>query len=67
MQKGFMLRPGSRVVDMCSDVIAIAKYESDKQEAVKTYLKEKCTPKKGFKLPWKEQEYECKVKTITKK
>tara|TARA_B100000131_G_scaffold293950_1_gene309651 strand:+ start:258 stop:794 length:537 start_codon:yes stop_codon:yes gene_type:complete len=65
--KGFMLRPGSRVVDMCSDVIPIAKYESDKKEAVKTYLKEQCTPKKGFKLPWKEQEYECKVKTITKK
>jgi len=60
-QLGFMLKPNSRVSDMCSDVIPIAKYEKDKETSLKKYFKEKCTPVKGFKLPWKEQEYECKI------
>ncbi len=58
-RKGFMIREGSRVYDMCSDIVPIIKYEADKKIAVKQYLKQKCTPKEGFKLPWKEQEYEC--------
>ena len=60
-QKGFMLKPGSRVVDMCSDVIPIAKYEKDKEISLKEYFKNNCTPVKGFKMPWKEQEYNCKT------
>ena len=60
-QKGFMLKPGSRVVDMCSDVIPIAKYEKDKEASLKEYFKKNCTPVKGFKMPWKEQEYKCKT------
>jgi hypothetical protein len=64
-KKGFMLRKDSRVYDMCSDVIAIAAHEKEKKEKFELYLEENCTPKKGIKMPWKEQEYECK--TTTKK
>ena len=58
-RKGFMLSENSRVYDMCNDVVPIVKYEKEKKAAVKQYLKEECTPKKGRKLPWQEQEYEC--------
>ena len=58
-RKGFMLIEASHVYDMCSDVAPIVKYEANKKAAVKQYLKKECTPKEGFKLPWKEQEYEC--------
>ncbi len=64
-QKGFMLRPGSRVEDMCIDVIPIAQYEADKKESLKKYFKENCTPVEGIKMPWEEQQYKCK--TIKKK
>jgi len=60
-KKGFMLKPNTHVSDMCYDVIPIAKYEEDREASLKQYFKEKCTPVKGFKLPWKEQEYECKT------
>ena len=60
-KKGFMLREGSPLEDLCIDVVAIAKHEADKEKQVRKYLKEKCTPVKGFKPPWKEQEYECKT------
>ena len=60
-KKGFMLKPNTHVANMCYDVIPIAKYEKDKETSLKEYFKEKCTPVKGFKLPWKEQEYECKT------
>ena len=60
-QKGFMLKPNTRVGDMCSDVIPIAKYEKAKEISLKEYLKKNCTPVKGFKMPWKEQEYKCKT------
>jgi len=64
-KKGFMLKPDTHVSDMCYDVIPIAKYEKDREESLKEYFKKNCTPVKGFKLPWKEQEYKCK--TIKKK
>ena len=60
-KKGFMLKPNTHVANMCYDVIPISKYEKDKEASLKEYFKEKCTPVKGFKLPWKEQEYECKT------
>ena len=60
-KKGFMLKPNTHIANMCYDVIPIAKYEKDKETSLKEYFKEKCTPVKGFKLPWKEQEYECKT------
>ena len=58
-RKGFMLAEGTRSYHMCNDVVPIVKYEKEKKAAVKQYLKEECTPKKGRKLPWQEQEYEC--------
>ena len=58
-RKGFMLAEGTRVFDMCNDVVPIVEYKKEKKTAVKQYLKKTCTPKEGFKLPWKEQEYEC--------
>ena len=42
-QKGFMLKPGSRVESMCSDVIAISAY-------LKSTQPPKQTPKKKFGL-----------------
>ena len=60
-KKGFMLKPNTHVANMCYDVIPIVKYEKDRETSLKEYFKEKCTPVKGFKLPWKEQEYECKT------
>jgi len=62
-RKGFMLSENSRVYDMCSDVVPIVEYQAKKKAAVKQYLKKECTPKEGLKLPWKEQEYECKTKS----
>ena len=37
-QKGFMLRPGSRVYDMCSDVIPIAAWKKAEEQAKKDLL-----------------------------
>ena len=58
-RKGFMLAEGTRVYHMCNDVVPIVKYEKEKKAAVKQYLKKECTPVEGFKLPWKEKEYNC--------
>ena len=57
-QKGFMLAEGTRVYDMCNDVVPIVKYEKEKKAAVKNYLKTKCTPI-DKKFPWSKREYEC--------
>ena len=57
-QKGFMLKPGSRVVDMCSDVIPIAKWEKDVEKAVEKKLKKECKPIQNWKL-WQKQKYQC--------
>ena len=60
-KEGFMLKPNTRVADMCKDVIPITKYEKNKEASLKEYFKEKCTPVKGFKLPWQERKYKCKT------
>ena len=65
-RKGFMLTETSRVYSMCNDVVPIVEYQANKKAAVKKYLKENCTPIEGFKLPWKEQKYECPTTTIEK-
>ena len=57
-QKGFMLAEGTRVYNMCNDVVPIVKYEKEKKAAVKNYLKTKCTPI-DKKFPWSKREYEC--------
>ena len=65
-RKGFTIIEGSRVFTMCNDVVPIVKYNKNKELAVKEYLEENCTPVEGFKLPWKEQNYEC-PKQLTEK
>jgi len=58
-QKGFMLKPGSRVGEMCSDVIPIAKYEKDLKIAITAKLEKECKPiPKGWKQ-WQKQKYQC--------
>jgi len=53
-QKGFMIRPNTRVYHMCSDIIAISAY----QKAVKVQ-QDKLNPikieQKGFKFPWQKK------------
>ena len=39
MQKGFMLRPGTRVYHMCQDVIPIALYEKEQKQLKNNPLK----------------------------
>jgi len=46
-QKGFMLRPGSRVYNMCSDVIPIAAYKKA-EAAAKASLLPPQPPKKWW-------------------
>ena len=65
-RKGFMLAEGTRVHDMCNDVVPIVEYQAKKKAAVKKYLKETCTPK-DKKYPWSEQEYECPPKPTNDK
>ena len=58
-QKGFMLKPGSRVGEMCADVIPIAKYEKNLNIAIKQKLETECKPiPKGWKQ-WQKQKYQC--------
>jgi len=65
-RKGFMITEKSRVYSMCNDVVPIVAYKAEKKAAVKNYLKTECTPKKGRKLPWQEQEYECPKQSTEK-
>ena len=60
-----MLAEGTRVFDMCNDVVPIVEYKKNKQAAVKQYLKKECTPKEK-KFPCNEQEYECPTKPTDK-
>ena len=54
-----MLKPGSRVGEMCSDVIPIAKYEENLKIAIKQKLETECKPiPKGWKQ-WQKQKYQC--------
>jgi len=64
-RKGFMLAEGTRVFDMCNDVVPIVQYKKNKEDAVKEYLETTCTPKER-KFPWNEQEYECPTNTQSK-
>ena len=56
-QKGFMLRPGSRVYHLCSDVIAITAYK----KAVQKVLECKEPPKPWYK-PWQTSKPKCPLK-----
>ena len=54
-QKGFMLKPYTRVTGMCSDVIPIAAWEKAKKEVLKC-----TTPPKPWYQPWKTTQPKCK-------
>ena len=54
-QKGFMLIPGSRTYEMCSDVIAIAAWKKAKKEVLQCK-----TPPKPWYQPWKQTKPKCK-------
>ena len=54
-QKGFMLIPGSRTYEMCSDVIAIAAWKKAKKEVLQCK-----TPPKPWYQPWKTTKPKCK-------
>ena len=56
-QKGFMLMPGSRVYDLCSDVIPIASF----LKAQKKVLECKEPPKPWYK-PWQTSKPKCPLK-----
>ena len=64
-QKGFMLAEGTRVFDMCNDVVPIVEYKKNKKVAVKQYLKKECTPI-DKKFPWSKREYKCQTKPTDK-
>ena len=60
-QKGFMLKPLTRVVGMCSDVIPIAAWEKAKKEVLKC-----TTPPKPWYKPWiKQKEPKCIMSTLS--
>ena len=54
-QKGFMIRPGTRVYHMCSDVIPIAGYKAELVAA----RKQQCQPIKEFRFPWQKKRLKC--------
>ena len=54
-QKGFMLKPYTRVDGMCNDVIPIAAWEKAKKEVLKC-----TTPPKPWYEPWKTTKPKCK-------
>ncbi len=61
-QKGFMLRPGSRVYHICQDVIPIATY-TKQIEAAKVCN----TPPKPWYKPWYKPKPKCEMSTFTRK
>ena len=61
-QKGFMLKPLTRVSDMCSDVIPIKTWE----KALKKVIKCKTPPPPWYK-PWSKPKETCNMSSFTDK
>ena len=61
-QKGFMLREGSRVEEMCHDVIAISAHKKEEKKKLAEEQAKNCTPIKEFRFPWQKQKLKCLVK-----
>ena len=53
-QKGFMIRPNTRVYHMCSDIIAISAYKKV-VEVQQNKLNPIKIEQKGFKFPWQKK------------
>ena len=54
MTKGFMIRPGTRVYHMCSDIIPIASYKKLQDRIIKC-----TTPPKPWYKPWQKPKLQC--------
>ena len=59
-QKGFMLKPYTRVSDMCGDVIPIKTWEKAKKKVLKCN-----TPPKPWYKPWSKPKEKCKMSTLS--
>ena len=59
-QKGFMLLPGSRVYEICSDVIPISSWKKAQAKVLACR-----TPPKPWYKPWHKPKETCKMSTIT--
>ena len=58
-QKGFMIRPGTRVYHICSDVIPIAAFKQQVAAAQAKATKQNCQPIKEFRFPWQKKRLKC--------
>ena len=54
--------PGSRVYEICSDVIPISLYKQEEKKKVAEEQAKNCTPIKEFKFPWQKKRLKCLVK-----
>ena len=61
-QKGFMLMPGSRVYNICSDVIPISTWKKAEAKVLACI-----TPPKPWWKPWHKPKKTCKMSTISDK
>jgi len=59
-QKGFMLKPLTRVSQMCSDVIPIKTWEKAKKKVLKCN-----TPPKPWYKPWSKPKETCNMSSLT--
>ena len=57
-QKGFMLLPGSRVYNMCQDVVPIKGFKT----LIKNEQNKQCTTIKEFRFPWQKPKQKCPKK-----
>ena len=58
-QKGFMIRPGTRVYHICSDVIPIAAFKQQVAAAQAKATKQNSQPIKEFRFPWQKKRLKC--------
>ena len=60
-QKGFMIRPGTRVYHVCSDVIPISGYKAELALAKSKFEQKNCKPIEEFRFPWQKKRKQCLV------
>ena len=58
-QKGFMIRPGTRVYHMCSDIIPIAAFKAEVAKAQAKVTQQNCQPIEEFRFPWQKKRLKC--------
>jgi hypothetical protein len=61
-QKGFMIRPNTRVYHMCSDVIPISGFNKELALKQANFQKQNCQPIKEFRFPWQKKRLKCPPK-----